>query len=329
MQALYCLAGFAICFAWVSPASTQVKMQGSFVASKTCPVLQSIKKGTNTGNVSVAVGNSYKLLGKNQEQASHYWIEVPEAAPKQRWVAADCGVVSAPSDTVRIPVTPKTKTNDPFYVLAMSWQPAFCEGLPKKVECRKQTAASYEATHFALHGLWPQPRREVFCGIDKALAEADDNHRWEQLPAPELSAETRAALDQVMPGTQSNLDRHEWIKHGSCYLNGEAEAYFRDSIRVMAAVNASPVQAFVATNVGKKIQTADLRAKFDEAFGKGAGQRIRVACKDDGARELIVEVTLGLKGSISSGIPVADLILASSPTDAGCPAGIIDPVGLQ
>jgi ribonuclease T2 len=133
----------------------------------------------------------------------------------------------------------------------------------------------------------------------------------------------------VMPGTQSLLERHEWIKHGSCYPGADAETYFQDAVRLMSTVNTSSVQGFVAANVGKTIQSADLRAKFDEAFGKGAGDRVRVACKPDGNRQLITEITLGLKGNISAGTSVADLIAASSPTDAGCPAGVIDAVGLQ
>jgi ribonuclease T2 len=319
----------AAIFLFAANAFAQVKLDGSFVASKSCPAVQSIKKGTNPGNVSVESGKSYVLLGKNKEPASHYWIEVPNASPMQRWVGVECGaangtVVSAPSQT-------KVAVGDgkPFYVLALSWEPAFCEGMSDKAECRNATPQSFEASHFALHGLWPQPRRKIFCNVDKALAAADDAHHWEALPEPELSAATKAALDQVMPGTQSMLERHEWTKHGSCYPGGVAETYFGDAIRLMTAINASAVQGFMAANVGKTVQTGDLRAKFDEAFGSGAGERIRVACKLDGGRQLITEITVGLKGDITAGTTLPELIAASSPTDAGCPSGVIDPAGLQ
>jgi ribonuclease T2 len=307
----------------------QVKLTGSFVVAKACPAVQSIKKGTNPGDVSIEIGKTYVLLGKNKEPASYYWIEVPGAAPLQRWVGVECGsangtVVSAASQT-----SVAVGDGKPFYVLALSWEPAFCEGLPHKAECKTQTATSFEASHLALHGLWPQPRRKVFCNVDKALAAADDAHHWEALPEPQLSAATKAALDQVMPGTQSMLERHEWVKHGSCYPGGIAETYFSDAIRLMTAINASVVQSFVAANVGKTVQSADLRARFEEAFGIGAGDRVRVACKPDGNRQLISEITVGLKGEISTGATLADLIAASSPTDAGCPSGIVDPVGLQ
>ena len=326
--------GTMLTVAYLSPAEThaQVKLAGRFVAAKTCPALQSIKRNTNPGKVSIAVGKSYVLLGKNRDAASHYWIEVPGATPLQRWVGVDCGtangaVVSIPSQT-SVPVSPASDAK-PFYVLALSWEPAFCEAMADKAECKGQSPQSFEATHFALHGLWPQPRRKVFCNIGKSLAAVDDAQQWEALPEPELSSSTKAALDQVMPGTQSLLERHEWTKHGSCYPGGSAETYFSDAIRLVTAVNASPVQVFVAANVGKTVQSADLRGKFDEAFGKGAGERVRVACKPDGNRQLISEITLGIKGDISSGTPLAELIATSAPTDPGCPSGVIDPVGPQ
>jgi ribonuclease T2 len=332
----------ALAVTFSTAALAQVKMEGSLVASKACPAVQSIKKGVNPGNVSIEAGKSYRLLGKNKDQASHYWVEVPGANPVQRWVALDCGsvngaqadagavvkgsgaAVDTPQGTVKPKPKPKgPKGGEPFYVLALSWEPAFCEVMKGKAECKNETAASYEANHFSLHGLWPQPRRNVFCGVDRATAALDDQHQWERLPAPQLSSATKAALDKVMPGTQSVLERHEWIKHGTCYPGGNADTYFKDAVRLINDVNGSAVQAFMAANIGKTIKTSDLRAKFDEAFGKGAGDRVRVSCSKNG---LFSELTIGLKGDISAGTSLADLIAASGTTDAGCASGLVDAV---
>jgi ribonuclease T2 len=316
----------------------QVKLQGQFMATQNCPALLSIKKGTNPGDVSIKAGTSYRLLGKNKDVATHFWIEVLGANPAQRWVTLNCGTTDAaaaapstsgaavdtPQGTVKPKPNPKgPKDGKPFYVLALSWEPAFCEKMRGKAECKNETAASYQASHFSLHGLWPQPRRNVFCGVDPATAALDDQHQWEKLPAPVLSVETKAALDKVMPGTQSVLERHEWIKHGTCYPGGNADQYFTDAVRLTNDVNASVVQVFIAANIGKIIRTSELRAKFDEAYGKGAGERVRVSCSPDG---LISELTIGLKGDISAGTGMADLIAASEPTDAGCPQGVVDAV---
>ena len=323
------------------PVAAQVAMQGSFMANGACPAFVSIKKQSNPGNVSVAAGQSYVLLGKNKDQASHYWIEVPGAAPARRWVAVDCGSVSDQAAAA----TPDTQTpavvqapaaaakpaggGKPGFILAMSWQPAFCELHSDKPECVSETPDSFEASHLTLHGLWPQPRGNEFCSLSKEEAKTADAKPWAQWPEPELSAETRAKLDIVMPGTQSLLERHEWMKHGECYPGHVAETYFKDAIRLMDAVNTSPVRDFLAANVGKTIQVSDLGAKFDEAFGAGAGNRLKVACKRVGSRRVIVELTLGLKGDISAGTPLKDLIAASGPTQPDCPSGIVDPVGLQ
>lgn len=324
-------------------AFAQVKMEGQFVASKACPAVVSIKKGTNPDNVAVDPGKSYQLLGKNKDEATHYWITVPGAQPAQRWVALECGTtdgsavdpaqtqeanggaaVNTPMGTVKPKPRPKgPKDGVPFFVLALSWEPAFCEAMQGKAECKNQTASSFEATHFALHGLWPQPRGNQFCGVDPKLAALDDQHQWDQLPEPELTPETKAALAKAMPGTQSGLERHEWTKHGSCYPGANAEQYFKDEIRLAEAVNASPVQAFMAANIGKRIQMSDLRAVFDKAFGPGAGSRVRVSCDKQGR---FSEMTIGLKGDISSGADIATLIAASDPTDMGCPAGLVDAV---
>ncbi len=325
----------------VTSAVAQVKMDGQFVASKACPAVVSIKKGTNPDNATIEVGKSYTLLGKNKDQATHYWLNVPGANPTQRWVAVDCGSADgaqtatepalnggAAVDTNLGTVKPKKKPKGPkdgipFYVLALSWEPAFCEAMKGKAECRNEAAASYEATHFSLHGLWPQPRANVFCGVDRATAALDDQHQWEQLPEPQLTAATKAALDKVMPGTQSVLQRHEYTKHGTCYPAGNAEQYFKDAIRLADEVNNSAVQKFMAANIGKTIRMSDLRAKFDEAFGVGAGERVRVSCDKAGR---FSELTIGLKGEIPSGKGLAELIAASETTDTGCQSGLIDAV---
>ena len=51
-------------------------------------------------------------------------------------------------------------------VLAISWQAGFCETRPRLPECRSQTNKRYDANHFALHGLWPQPGNLAYCDVD-------------------------------------------------------------------------------------------------------------------------------------------------------------------
>jgi ribonuclease T2 len=214
------------------------------------------------------------------------------------------------------------------YVLAISWQPAFCETRPDRPECTSQTEDRFDAGNFALHGLWPQPRSRDYCGVDAATVELDEDGEWDQLPAPDLSAALRDKLELVMPGTQSGLDRHEWIKHGTCY-EGDAEEYYQDSIDMLAAVNASAVQELFAGAIAEEVTQDQVRSAFNEAFGAGAGERVRLACYEDGGRRLINELTIGLTGDIDGPESFAGRIMDARPTDGGCTRGVVDQVGQQ
>jgi ribonuclease T2 len=214
------------------------------------------------------------------------------------------------------------------FVLAISWQPAFCETRPDKPECESQTEDRFDARNFALHGLWPQPRSRDYCGVDEATVRTDENGDWRDLPEPELPAELWAELQAAMPGTQSGLERHEWIKHGTCY-DGDAEDYFADSLDMLEAINDSAVAQLFASAIGQRLTQAEIRAAFDAAFGQGAGERVRVSCTNDGNRRLITELTIGLTGNIDGPGSIADRLLDARPTDGGCDGGVVDRVGLQ
>ena len=329
--------------AFASAATAQVKLDGTFTAAKACDAVVSIKKGTNPDHAAIEAGMAYHLLGKNKDDATHYWIEVPSADPKQRWVALDCGSIDASAAVAPAPapkqnnvavntpmgtVKPKPQSRGfgggtPYYAFALSWEPTFCEAMQDKAECKAETPKSFEASHFTLHGLWPQPRRNQFCNVDPKLSALDDEHQWDALPEPELSSETRAALNIVMPGTMSNLQRHEWIKHGTCYPAKSADQYFKDEIRLAAEVNASSVQALFAANVGKQLTADAIRAKFDESFGKGAGDHVQVECDRQGR---LSGFTMNLRGDIPGGANLNTLLAAGDQAQSKCDGGVVDAV---
>jgi ribonuclease T2 len=328
--------------AFPAVALAQVKLDGQFTASKACDAVVSIKKGSNPGNAAVEQGKSYRLLGKNKDEATHYWIEVPSADPKQRWVAVDCGTADGqsaaatpapapankPMNTPNGTVKPKPQSRGfggqgPYYAFALSWEPAFCEAMKDKAECKAERPTSWEASHFSLHGLWPQPRRNQFCNVEPKLAALDDQHQWENLPEPEISPETRVALDKAMPGTQSNLQRHEWIKHGTCYPAGSADQYFKDEIRLANEVNGSHVQALFAASIGKQVTADQIRSAFDQAFGSGAGNKVQVECDRQGR---LSGFTINLRGDIPGGADLKTLIAAGDEARNKCDGGLVDAV---
>ncbi len=314
-------------------ALADVAMSGSFLATKDCPAFQSFRKATNPGDIKIVPGHSYPLLAKNAPEPSHYRVRIEGAQPAERWVSIDCGSYrdqGAGEDLQNSGASGGPSDGRPAEaVLSLSWQPGFCEGHAGKAECANQTPDHFDATHFTLHGLWPQPRRREYCNVSQALIDTDRKRNWQALPEVDLDAATRAHLVTAMPGTQSFLDRHEWIRHGTCYGRGDPQTYFREALSLLDEVNGSAVQALFAGNIGKEITVGEVRTTFDTAFGSGAGDRVRLSCRRDGSRRLIIEITIGLVAQPGNSNKLADLIKASAATDPGCPGGIIDPVGFQ
>jgi ribonuclease T2 len=136
------------------------------------------------------------------------------------------------------------------HVLAVGWEPAFCDKYSDKNECRVLTSSSFAGTLLSLHGLWPQPRGTHCCNVPADVRQIDGDHNWDGLPEPGLSAYTLKRLEAVMPGVQSKLERHEWIVHGTCF-GSNAEGYFARAAGLSEAIDASTVSKLFADSVGR------------------------------------------------------------------------------
>jgi ribonuclease T2 len=323
----------------------EVPLDGSFVAGENCSAFQSIKKQSNP--VKLEVGHPYQIVAANKEAASHFLIVVPGANPERRWAPIGCGKREGGQPMDQGATTaPQTNSNSSQpndatkqsnkqngqqrtqYVLAASWEPAFCETKPDKVECQTQTADRFDSSHLALHGLWPQPRSVGYCRVEQPQIEDDKAGRWTELPAVTLEPATVEELNKVMPGTQSHLERHEWTRHGTCY-GTSADEYFADALALMRALNGSAVQQLFASHTGQFLSFDDISKAFDQSFGEGAGRRVRMQCARDNGRLIISELTIGLTGNITPQSSLAELIAAAQPTKTECPGGIVDVPGQQ
>ncbi len=310
------------------PALAETPLSGTFTATSACPAFQSISRETNPGNIATRPGQTYELLAGNRTPPTHLRIAVPGASPAQRWVSIDCGTTPALTAAAQAQ-TPSAQTyRGTQYVLAANWQPAFCELNSRTRECRNQRPNSFEATNFTLHGLWPQPRGNEYCDVANRDRIASQDGRWRDLPPLDLTIAQRRDLDMVMPGSQSGLDRHEWVKHGSCY-DGDQRQYYAASLDLMLALNASPVAELFAANIGRRLTLAEIRTAFDVAFGQGAGDRVTMNCAADGNRTLITELRINLTGAISGPDDFAALLHAAEPADAACRSGQVDAVGFR
>ncbi len=320
-----------LCFSltiWANSAQASIKINNQFEATSSCPALQSIRRRTNPGNITIVPGATYQATEKNKPDATYYRLEIDGANPSLRWVAVNCGeLLGAIGDDGGENPVPE----NPEYLLAISWQPAFCETRPNKKECRTQTVTRFDADKFTLHGLWPQPRGNEYCGVNQRNKKLDKDRKWSQLPPIDLSEELFADLKVKMPGLASFLHRHEWYKHGTCY-NTTPEEYFRESLMLLDQVNNSVVQELFADNIGEEITATQIGNKFVEAFGHGVNNKVRIRCTTDRnprSREIVTELWLNLEGTIEPDTQISDLFKDAPSASLGCSRVEVDEVGLN
>ena len=312
-----------------------------------CPAFNNMRHTQNTHSVYLDTQKKYTILKHHKGQTL---ILVNDESPAQRWVDDSCfstrskssnplnvakvqsGIASvadevseAPSSTYFTKHTNKYENRDisKQNLLALSWHNAFCEKHRYKKECQRSMFSfgrpNYREKHFVLHGLWPQPKNKNYCGVDSHTVLLDKHKQWNRLPDIVLSDEIKKRLQKVMPGFASNLHRHEWIKHGSCY-GTNANRYYEDAINMVEQVNESKVGDFFKKQIGKYVTLQQVRTVFDRNFGLGSGKRVELKC-DKG---LITELWLHL-GSRSDSL--GTLLKHGKQTRSHCQGGLIDKAG--
>ncbi|BCV68477.1 ribonuclease T(2) [Shewanella carassii] len=285
---------------WLLPVGIMAApFSGELLIDKTCPLFQSKNKGTNPGQLYSNPGQRLEIV----ERLGHdtpTWFRVRTSATQSplRWIAADCGQLQAGA----LPAEPQTQNAcnlaDKYdsHLLALSWQNAFCESKgSSKPECRSQSTDRFDASHFSLHGLWPNKRS---CGINYGYC-GKVKHKPDNFcayPAIELSEAVSERLAQMMPSHAygSCLERHEWWKHGSC-RDENAEAYFSLALRLTTEVNqAAPLLNLLQQNIGAKIATASFRQAFQQSFGTSSEHKLSLKCH----RGMLTEIQLSLPEKI-------------------------------
>jgi len=205
-------------------------------------------------------------------------------------------------------------------ILALSWHNAFCETHRYKKECIRglSTRKSYEE-QFVLHGLWPQPRNNIYCNVSKNVKSLDKAKRWKDLPSMDLDDEIKKKLSYIMPGFASALHKHEWVKYGTCY-GTDANTYYANAISLVEQFNDSSLAAFFKVNRGKRVTLRHIKKIAQKEFGKGVSKNIAIQCK----KGLITEIWLQL-GSGSEDL--VTLLKKGKKLYSRCKSGYIDKVG--
>ncbi|WP_298962696.1 ribonuclease T [uncultured Roseibium sp.] len=328
-------------FMVTTPAAAFKKLDGYFIAFETCEAYHSKNRLTNPGDITTSPSVAYKMLGLNKEGGDYFQVQMDDApVSNARWVSTDCGVHVVEADT-RTRGTGSDGSNDVIEqegtesvdnLLTLSWQPAYCEIRPGKKECRdlNDGLLPHTTRQLSIHGLWPQPKDNIYCGVPATIIDLDKPDTWDRLPAPAIDTETADALRAAMPGYASFLHHHEWIKHGTCFLGEDgADEYYDDTLYLTELVNQSAVGDLFFNNVGAEITGAEIRAAFDASFGQGTGDRVLIKCTNDGSRTLINEIWLGMKGKITRESDLGELMLAADTVAMGCSRGTVDMTGLQ
>jgi ribonuclease T2 len=293
------------------------------VAVKSCPAFNNMKHTKNTGHVMLQPQENYTVIRKYKGQML---LLLKGENPAQRWVDEACFSDKRNSEENDV-YTKHTKkyesgTGSQDLLLALSWHNAFCETHRSRKECQRGLF-SFEKNrdnHFVLHGLWPQPQNNDYCNVERPFITADKYGKWNKLPEPKLTAETMNALKEVMPGITSNLHRHEWIKHGTCY-GTDAETYFKDAIALTNTVRRSKISDFFKKYTGKRVTLTRIRELFDECFGKGTGSRVELRCNRGMITELWLHLGSGENKELSS------LLQNGKRVHSRCQRGIIDSAG--
>ncbi|MGH6922704.1 MAG: ribonuclease T2 family protein [Propylenella sp.] len=333
--------------AWPGAASAQVPLKGYFIAFSDCEANKK-KDSDNPGSVRLEVLRAYAMLGRNSTPGTHYQVRVPGAPETEaRWVPMNCGAY-APQESLVLAGKPSPggdgggsgggsggsggddggglAPDSIEFVLAASWEPAFCASSAgrNKPECKSLTADRFDATHFALHGLWPDDLddKAIFPCYCARGAPRSCSGSLSSDASIDLSQAVLYQLSVVMPGVQSGLHLHEWPKHGSCYEEDKSgedkgatpDEYFAEVLALMEQLNASPAQALFAENIGEMLKRDAIEAAFDQAFGAGASDRLTIRCSGSGADRNIAELWINLKGDVRPESDLATLILAAPPT---------------
>jgi ribonuclease T2 len=322
------------------PAWGQPSLQGYFIALSECAANKK-KDSDNPGNVHLQLMHAYEMLARNATPGTHYQVKVPGApVTESRWVPMSCGAY-APKNSLVVaggggsngggggpqPGPSGLQPDSIEFVLAASWQPAFCQSSAgqDKLECTSQTPDRFDATHFSLHGLWPDDldNKAIFpCYCERGAPVSCGGSQARDTNI-NLSQAVRDKLAVAMPGTQSGLELHEWPKHGSCYeddktadTGADPDEYFTDTMALMEALNDSDVQDLFESHIGQSLTRAEIEAAFNDAFGDGAAARVIIKCNGSGANRVISELWIGLKGDITPASDFAELIQAAPPTSS-------------
>ncbi len=301
-------------------AGASESASGKFTAAQSCEAFASFAKRTNPGEVKVAAGSAYTVREITKVEYDWLRVEVPGAEPSLRWVQRSCGTpalaeqaerpVKAPSGGSEGGESCSIANQQDSYVLAITWQPGFCEHVPyngKKPECDAMNSGALQAKTLSLHGLWPN-RKE--CGTRYGSCDG----------APfALSKETIDKVAPWMPNFyfERTFGAYEWNKHGKCQALPPDE-YFIKAVSAVRVVNDSEVGKIVLDNAGKRFRVGEFFERVKARYGDRVAASITLVCTQ---HKYLQEIRVALPLDFSTGGELPQLIgkaATAAPREIGC-----------
>jgi ribonuclease T2 len=200
--------------------------------------------------------------------------------------------------------------------LVLTWAPSLCAAEPTSPGCASGHVEGQGAT-WLLHGLWPQPAENQYCGVPKAIAEKARDTRGTHMPSVDIDGDVRATLQPIMSDA-SIMAAHEWYAHGTCA--GVAPDEFFTIAATLAGQARTLLDPMFAQAQGGRIALSAVREKFDAEYGTGAGERLRLSCRNvTGQGSVAYELHLSLPAVTDIGaLSLKDLIRKGPPLSPGC-----------
>lgn len=184
----------------------------------------------------------------------------------------------------RKPRTARDAASSSSSLLVLTWAPSLCSVEPSNTGCRSGHVGSLGRT-FVLHGLWPQPSTEQYCDVPKRTP---DRSRTPVTLPSDLEASLKAKMSD-----SSVMTTHEWYAHGTC--SGVTPAEYFGLAAALADQAGKVLDPIFTAAPGGQVSSRSVRDGFDARFGKGAGSRVSLSCRDaPGAGSVAYEVRMSL-----------------------------------
>ncbi|GBQ70117.1 ribonuclease I [Ameyamaea chiangmaiensis NBRC 103196] len=217
------------------------------------------------------------------------------------------------------------------YTLALTWQPGFCATVPGCV------AGQPRAPLIGLHGLWAsRPQSLIRDHVPaptwwaKGCALFDAPGTDETPVDPPVTAQTRDALDRVVPRLASSLTAHEYVKHARCF-GFAPDTFFRTALSLRSRLADSAFGQWLQRQAGQDVaHDAVLSAFAADPHVRGAtplpAGALQLRCERDTAgRTILTQLWLTVSPTKLALFPNAEAALSPPEAQDNCPARFVIP----